>query len=402
MARPSKPLTKQEQLRQYVIDRLKSGQLKPGDEMPTERALAEQVGVARGTVTRSLAALEQQGLIRRIQGRGTFVHEKAVARIRNISGVFALLVPQTRIPFYQSVLTGFEQAAWEANAQVAFVSTNDDPLRQGDAVLQLLDRGVAGLAVVPSTSGDAQAYQFGAVRRANVPLVFCNRPVTGVEAATLRVDAAEIGRRAARMLAQAGHERVAFHSSPRYVFYETVETAFREKLNEIAHEQNRGAPFIYTRYGDSIAEHDHAGNDVRRAWLLECLSGDSPPTALFSTFDTVSEYFFYLMTREGLRIPEDLSLLSLGAVDRGPGLSSMLSAVTVDAERLGRRAFELLSQASLDPDFDLAAVHESVPIGEWVGATLAAPGAEPSSVSQSPAATPADADRRTGSTNPGL
>src|SRR5690606_27041400 len=46
-----------------------SGQLKPGDSLPTETALAERFGVNRSTVREAIRLLEQEGLVSRTTGR---------------------------------------------------------------------------------------------------------------------------------------------------------------------------------------------------------------------------------------------------------------------------------------------------------------------------------------------
>lgn len=50
-----------------------SGQLKPGDQLPPERQLADLFGASRGSVREALRALELSGLIRSRQGGGNFV-----------------------------------------------------------------------------------------------------------------------------------------------------------------------------------------------------------------------------------------------------------------------------------------------------------------------------------------
>lgn len=52
----------------------------PGDALPAESVLAEEFGVARMTMRAALNALEADGLIERIQGRGTFVRQRPAPR----------------------------------------------------------------------------------------------------------------------------------------------------------------------------------------------------------------------------------------------------------------------------------------------------------------------------------
>ena len=50
-----------------------SGELRPADRLPAERALAAVVAVSRGTVVSAYASLAEQGLVERRQGSGTRV-----------------------------------------------------------------------------------------------------------------------------------------------------------------------------------------------------------------------------------------------------------------------------------------------------------------------------------------
>jgi len=53
-----------------------SGRLRPGDEMPPIRALAEQLTVNPNTVARAYLELERAGVVTKRQGAGTYVAEK--------------------------------------------------------------------------------------------------------------------------------------------------------------------------------------------------------------------------------------------------------------------------------------------------------------------------------------
>lgn len=65
------------QLANVLRDQIITGQLVPGDRLPTEAELVEAYGVSRVTVRQALQNLEAEGLIRRKVGRGTFVTEHA-------------------------------------------------------------------------------------------------------------------------------------------------------------------------------------------------------------------------------------------------------------------------------------------------------------------------------------
>jgi GntR family transcriptional regulator len=60
--------------------RTRLARARPGDVVPAESVLAEEFGVARMTVRAALNALESDGLIERIQGRGTFVRQRPAPR----------------------------------------------------------------------------------------------------------------------------------------------------------------------------------------------------------------------------------------------------------------------------------------------------------------------------------
>jgi GntR family phosphonate transport system transcriptional regulator len=61
-----------------IAQSISSGVYPAGERLPSEHALAEQFGVNRHTVRRSLASLSEQGLVRIAQGSGTYVEDFAV------------------------------------------------------------------------------------------------------------------------------------------------------------------------------------------------------------------------------------------------------------------------------------------------------------------------------------
>ena len=70
--------TSKKPLYQQLIDdillKIKNGSLKPKDKLPTERELAEQLHISRGTVKKAYKELESDGVIEVIQGSGTYIY----------------------------------------------------------------------------------------------------------------------------------------------------------------------------------------------------------------------------------------------------------------------------------------------------------------------------------------
>jgi len=68
------------QIANNLLKQIGAGDLRPGDRLPTERELSQVLEVNRMTVRRALQVLEQQGLLIRRQGAGTYVAEPTIER----------------------------------------------------------------------------------------------------------------------------------------------------------------------------------------------------------------------------------------------------------------------------------------------------------------------------------
>jgi len=70
-----------QQLTRQLKHAISTGSLKPGDQLPTVRELAEQLVINPNTVARSYKELFAEGLVEGTQGSGTYVN-KALPRIK--------------------------------------------------------------------------------------------------------------------------------------------------------------------------------------------------------------------------------------------------------------------------------------------------------------------------------
>ena len=82
------------QLKELIIRRISTGELKPRDRVPSENELVDSTGVSRMTANRALRELTDEGYVERIAGVGTFVADFRAAfhvlEVRNIADEIAL------------------------------------------------------------------------------------------------------------------------------------------------------------------------------------------------------------------------------------------------------------------------------------------------------------------------
>jgi DNA-binding FadR family transcriptional regulator len=76
-----KPMSVPRDVYGTLLMAIDGGRWKPGDRLPPERHLAEELGVGRSSLRIALSELERRGRIRRHVGQGTFVTEDAGAEV---------------------------------------------------------------------------------------------------------------------------------------------------------------------------------------------------------------------------------------------------------------------------------------------------------------------------------
>ncbi len=66
-------------VKNFILEKIESGALQPGDKIPSENELARMFGVSRVTINTAISQLHVQGIVDRIKGKGTFVKQNEPA-----------------------------------------------------------------------------------------------------------------------------------------------------------------------------------------------------------------------------------------------------------------------------------------------------------------------------------
>jgi DNA-binding GntR family transcriptional regulator len=64
------------QIAAWILAGIESGDLQPGEPVPSEKELTDMFGVARTTARRAVAWLREEGAVRTVAGRGSYVAER--------------------------------------------------------------------------------------------------------------------------------------------------------------------------------------------------------------------------------------------------------------------------------------------------------------------------------------
>ncbi len=248
---------------------------------------------------------------------------------------------------------------------------SDDNLPvQGNLILQLLEKGIAGIVIYPLTSEPTPHYQVAPLRERGIPIVFCYRGVAGFKAPLVTIPHESIGRQIGKALVAKGHRRVAiFCGCP----ISSSDEAYQRGLRDVLRPAGADVPdeFIYiseTPFPDPVEQEKEVLEKLK-----SMLASKDPPTAIWCTSGGMDILLHYLLHGLGLNVPEDISILGIAGGDVEGPIARRVTRVTYDDSEVGRRAVELLEEMGSGRR-DLADTERvMVPVRLIEGETLAPP-----------------------------
>lgn len=87
------------QMRELIREQIEEGCYQPGDEMPSEIQLAKEYGINRLTVHNAITALVNEGIIKRVQGKGLYVSAGLTERnLGELGGFTQTIRKQDAVP----------------------------------------------------------------------------------------------------------------------------------------------------------------------------------------------------------------------------------------------------------------------------------------------------------------
>lgn len=322
---------------------MRHGELPAGQPLPSERQLADDLGVSRPILRAAIRILEKEDmLLCKPRCRPVVrISEAKAARQAEAGGnrhIALWLWPNSVEYAAATILNGIQRGGLPESTHlvVSGAPASDD----WDAVLQAEERFLLSLAEDPQAAGGIVWYLGGehnlpalrAVREAGVPLVFVDRlPPVEFDADFVGTYNERAACEVIRHLAALRHRRIAVLTNLDKVSSVLErETGFRRGLAEAGLD------------ADLFREvHNDLEEDVAEA-IDFLLALPEPPTAICGINDGIALHIHDVLTSRGLEVPRDISVVGFdGLLGWLPG-GGYLTTAHQDFLGIGQTAAELV------------------------------------------------------------
>ena len=262
----------------------------------------------------------------------------AVARSLKVreTKTIGLLVTATNNPFFAEVMAGVEQYCQQHQYNLIIATTGGDAKRLQQNLQTLMHKQVDGLLLM---CGDSR-FQADIELAISLPLVVMDWWFTELNADKILENSALGGYLATKALIDAGHRKIG------------IITGNLKK--SVAQNRLQG-------YKNALSEAKIALNPH---WIVEShfdfeggvlgiqslLTQSSRPTAVFCCSDTIAVGAYQAIQQQGLRIPQDLSIMGYDDIELARYLSPPLSTICQPKAELGKLAVEALLQRIKNPN----------------------------------------------------
>lgn len=331
MKKNEQPLLKYQQVKAYLLQKMEHGEISYGEKLPSENELALQFKISRQTVRQALGELENQGLIYKWQGKGTFRSYPKKVEGRNI----ALLTTYISDYIFPSIIRGVESVLSSAGYTLLLANTDNNKLKEAEHLEKFLHKEIAGLIIEPTKSADENLnYRYyQELGEKGIPYLMLHAAYEDLEPAFIRMDDEKGGYLATKYLLQLGHRKIAG------IFKVDDLQGIRRKQGFLSALLEIGVEIKQESIGDYVTEQR---GYYPYQFTKELLEKEPRPTAIFCYNDQIALQVIEAIRDVHLQVPEDLSVVSFD--DSHLAVASEIKLTTIKHPKIemGRQAARLL------------------------------------------------------------
>jgi LacI family transcriptional regulator len=298
----------------------------------TMRDVAARLGVSAMTVSRAIRGdsgigeLTRQRVLAEVEALGYRRNDLArMLRSGLPHELIGLIVTNLANPFYSQLAVGAEQVASTHGVGVLVASTNGDPERERELVLEMAARRLVGLIIVPASNNHEH---FNPQVLDGTPVVLAATPPRGIDVDCVLVDDFGGTYEACRRMIGAGHTRIGFLGLPASTWTGS------ERYRGYAAAMDDAGLDIDDRY---VSRHR---GDIQLAETAtrQLLDLPDPPTAIITANNRNTIGALRTLAKSDTRV----ALAGFDDIEIADLLQLPLSVVAYDAAAVGREAAQLL------------------------------------------------------------
>jgi DNA-binding LacI/PurR family transcriptional regulator len=306
--------------------------------------VAREAGVSTATVshvinnTRFVSEETREKVLRAVEVCNYYPNANARSLASGRSHSIGLLMSDISNPFFPELAKSVEAAAFEHGYDVILSNTNYDPERASHYVRRIIERKVAGVALMTS---ELEAPLIDELAQRNVSVVFLDSGTAGKRMSNLLVDyEMGIGEAVGHLIAL-GHLEIAYVGGPRRLQSST------RRLHAFNCAMSRNSPKLEAQAIYESDFHLEGGRHVAREMLA---SEKGLPTAVLAANDLMALGVMQEFREAGIAIPQDVSIVGFDDIAFAALSTPPLTTVCVPRAELGRRAVEALITTIESPD----------------------------------------------------
>ena len=338
-------MTKSEKAIAVLSRQINDGAWKIGEKLPVEEELCKLTGVGRNTLREAVAALEQQGVLRRVQGAGTFLCREfsaGLAEPQAKESSAADTVHVFSISRYSRMEADFygheilhemsDRLAREGRRLLIEVIPDEQAIR--DKLILFAGELAGGCIFMNGLIPGDRELRFLADR--HIPVALLGRPTGEEPVAYVGNDDAEEVRIAIRHLAEHGYKRIGMiNGTSAFPDHYQVVDAYREVMTEY------GLPFDAALLGEAEPFRFQDAKVAARQLFERCPDLD----ALAVAGDRAVLGALELLRERDCRIPNDIGFFMLGELPWIQELAPVrLTGVRHDLRGMADRLLDLLER----------------------------------------------------------
>lgn len=365
------------QIAEWLGQRIAAGDLRPGDALESEQELCKRFGVSRITVRASLKELEQEGVVRRFPGKGTFVTEPHLRRPENRQPTIAFIVNTAANPWAWPIIAAAEATVREFGCNLAVGDANHDVAEEA----RLVDKyrqmpevgGILLIGVEEARDHDVVL----ALKAGGTPYVMVDHYIPQIESDVVVFDDFGGAYAGTEHLIELGHRAILLLSeaSERTSSIADRVAGFRKAC--LDHQLTPGHQHeqVLTRLNPEPGRPGDVAVQQQVDEIMATLRAHPQITAVFGLNDTVAMHAVQAAKRLRRRVPDQLSVVGFGDIFPS-SLETPMTNVYVDRAALGAQAARLLLARMASPALPLQRV--TLPVRLMVReSTAASPAALP-------------------------